>query len=99
MGVAQGPSDNLILDFQNGVNPSAYGHPSCKGGQPADDIIKNLNAKEPVGPNIKSLVGRRLLPNRKYLEQCSVGVTRLRETFKKAEHSDELCPKRVPTGI
>ncbi len=50
MGVAQGPSDNLILDFQNGVSPSGYGHPACKGGQPADDIIKNLNTKEPVGP-------------------------------------------------
>ena len=50
MGVAQGPSDNLILDLQNGVSPSGFGHPSCKGGQPADDIIKNLNSKEPVGP-------------------------------------------------
>jgi uncharacterized protein GlcG (DUF336 family) len=50
MGVAQGPSDNLILDFQNGISPSGYGHPSCKGGQPADDIIKSLNSKEPVGP-------------------------------------------------
>jgi uncharacterized protein GlcG (DUF336 family) len=50
MGVAQGPSDNLILDIQNGVSPSGFGHPSCKGGQPADDIIKNLNSKEPVGP-------------------------------------------------
>jgi uncharacterized protein GlcG (DUF336 family) len=50
MGVAQGPSDNLILDIQNGVSPSGFGHPSCKGGQPPDDIIKNLNTKEPVGP-------------------------------------------------
>ena len=50
MGVASGPSDNLILDIQNGVSPSGYGHPSCKGGQPADDIIKGLNSKEPVGP-------------------------------------------------
>lgn len=50
MGVAQGPSDNLILDFQNGISSSGYGHPSCKGGQPADDIIKSLNSKEPVGP-------------------------------------------------
>jgi uncharacterized protein GlcG (DUF336 family) len=50
MGVAQGPSDNLILDIQNGVSPSGFGHPSCKGGQPADDIIKGLNSKEPVGP-------------------------------------------------
>jgi uncharacterized protein GlcG (DUF336 family) len=50
MGVAPGPSDNLILDIQNGVSPSGFGHPSCKGGQPADDIIKNLNQKDPVGP-------------------------------------------------
>jgi uncharacterized protein GlcG (DUF336 family) len=50
MGVAPGPSDNLILDLQNGSSASGFGHPSCKGGQPADDIIKNLNQKEPVGP-------------------------------------------------
>jgi uncharacterized protein GlcG (DUF336 family) len=50
MGVAPGPSDNLILDMQNGSSPSGFGHPSCKGGQPADDIIKNLNQREPVGP-------------------------------------------------
>ena len=50
MGVAPGPSDNLVLDIQNGVSPSGYGHPPCKGGQPADDIIKNLNQKLPVGP-------------------------------------------------
>ena len=50
MGVAPGPSDNLILDLQNGSSQSGFGHPSCKGGQPADEIIKNLNQKEPVGP-------------------------------------------------
>lgn len=50
MGVAPGPSDNLILDIQNGVSSSGYGHPSCKGGQPSDEIIKTLNQKEPVGP-------------------------------------------------
>jgi uncharacterized protein GlcG (DUF336 family) len=51
MGVAPGPSDNLILDIQNGVSSSGYGHPPCKGGQPADDIIKGLNQKLPVGPH------------------------------------------------
>jgi len=50
MGVAPGPSDNLILDIQNGVSSSGYGHPSCKGGQPPDEILKNLNQKIPVGP-------------------------------------------------
>jgi uncharacterized protein GlcG (DUF336 family) len=51
MGVAPGPSDNLIFDIQNGTSPSGYGHPSCKGGQPAEDIIKSLNQKLPVGPH------------------------------------------------
>jgi Haem-degrading len=50
MGVAPGPSDNLIFDIQNGVSASGFGHPSCKGGQPPDEIIKDLNNKEPVGP-------------------------------------------------
>jgi uncharacterized protein GlcG (DUF336 family) len=51
MGVAPGPSDNLILDIQNGVSASGFGHPSCKGGQPPDDILKSLNQKIPVGPH------------------------------------------------
>lgn len=50
MGVAPGPSDNLILDSNNGISASGYGHPSCKGGQPPDEILKNLNDKLPVGP-------------------------------------------------
>jgi uncharacterized protein GlcG (DUF336 family) len=50
MGVAPGPSDNMILDIQNGTSSSGFGHPSCKGGQPPDEIIKNLNTKDPVGP-------------------------------------------------
>jgi uncharacterized protein GlcG (DUF336 family) len=50
LGVAPGPSDNLILDIQSGVSSSGYGHPSCKGGQPPDEILKNLNQKIPVGP-------------------------------------------------
>jgi uncharacterized protein GlcG (DUF336 family) len=50
MGVAPGPSDNLIFDIQNGTSASGFGHPACKGGQPSDEIIKNLNQKIPVGP-------------------------------------------------
>jgi hypothetical protein len=50
MGVAPGPSDNLIFDIQNGTSASGFGHPTCKGGQPSDEIIKSLNQKEPVGP-------------------------------------------------
>ena len=51
MGVAPGPSDNLIFDIQNGVSSSGFGHPPCKGGQPSEDIIKGLNEKLPVGPH------------------------------------------------
>jgi uncharacterized protein GlcG (DUF336 family) len=50
MGVAPGPSDNLIFDIQNGVSSSGFGHPTCKGGQPSDEIIKSLNETLPVGP-------------------------------------------------
>lgn len=50
MGVAPGPSDNLIFDIQNGVSSSGYGHPTCKGGHPSEDIIRGLTEKEPVGP-------------------------------------------------
>ena len=49
LGVAPGPSDNMILDISNGVSASGYGHPSCKGGQPPDEIVKSLNNKIPVG--------------------------------------------------
>ncbi len=51
MGVAPGPSDNLIFDIQNGVSSSGFGHPSCKGGNPSEDIIQKLNQQEPVGPH------------------------------------------------
>ena len=50
MGVAPGPSDNLIFDIQNGVSQSGFGHPDCKGGKPSKDIIQQLNQKLPVGP-------------------------------------------------
>jgi uncharacterized protein GlcG (DUF336 family) len=50
MGVAPGPSDNLIFDIQNGVSSSGFGHPDCKGGKPSKDIIEKLNESLPVGP-------------------------------------------------
>lgn len=50
MGVAPGPSDNLIFDIQNGVSASGFGHPDCKGGKPSKSIIEQLNQKLPVGP-------------------------------------------------
>jgi uncharacterized protein GlcG (DUF336 family) len=50
LGVAPGPSDNLIFDIQNGTSLSGYGHPSCKGGKPAEDIIKKLHETHPTGP-------------------------------------------------
>jgi len=50
MGVAPGPSDNLIFDIQNGVSSSGFGHPDCKGGKPSKSIIEQLNQKIPVGP-------------------------------------------------
>ncbi|HET7209877.1 MAG TPA: heme-binding protein [Terriglobales bacterium] len=50
MGVAPGPSDNLIFDIKNGVSTSGFGHPDCKGGKPNEDIIQKLNQTLPVGP-------------------------------------------------
>ena len=50
MGVAPGPSDNMVLDFHDGKSESGFGHPSCKGGKPSDDIIHKLNQTAPVGP-------------------------------------------------
>ncbi len=49
LGVAPGQNDNMILDFSNGQSGSGFGHPSCKGGKPSDDTIKNLPQKSPVG--------------------------------------------------
>ena len=50
LGVAPGANDNMILDIQNGNSISGFGHPSCKGGQPPEDIIKQLPGKYPIGP-------------------------------------------------
>lgn len=52
-----GPSpehnDNMILDWQNNMSPSGFGYPSCKGGSPADYIIKDLSKNFPTGPRSK----------------------------------------------
>jgi uncharacterized protein GlcG (DUF336 family) len=48
MGVAADQTDNMIFDIQNGVSASGFGHPSCKGGRPSDDIIKKLPQSIPV---------------------------------------------------
>lgn len=48
MGVAPGQNDNMILDFQNGQSASGFGHPSCKGGMPSDEIIKKLPQDFPL---------------------------------------------------
>jgi uncharacterized protein GlcG (DUF336 family) len=49
MGVAPGQNDNMILDIQNGVSASGFGHPSCRGGKPSDEIIKKLPETNPTG--------------------------------------------------
>jgi uncharacterized protein GlcG (DUF336 family) len=42
--------DNMLLDVGgDGKSASGWGHPTCKGGQPPEDIIKNLKNKYPVG--------------------------------------------------
>jgi uncharacterized protein GlcG (DUF336 family) len=50
LGVASGANDNMILDVQNGASASGWGHPTCKGGQPPEQIVKDLPNKYPVGP-------------------------------------------------
>jgi uncharacterized protein GlcG (DUF336 family) len=51
-GVPMGPStdqtDNIIFDFQNGSSASGFGHPTCKGGRPSEDIAKKLPQTHPV---------------------------------------------------
>jgi uncharacterized protein GlcG (DUF336 family) len=48
MGVGTDQTDNIIFDIQNGTSASGYGHPSCKGGRPSDDIAKKLPQTHPV---------------------------------------------------
>ena len=52
--VPMGPSpthdDNMILDINNGVSASGFGHPVCKGGNPGDNIINELPKQFPARP-------------------------------------------------
>ena len=50
LGVAPGSSDNLVFDIQNGTSLSGFGHPTCKGSKPAEEIIKKLTQTVPTGP-------------------------------------------------
>jgi uncharacterized protein GlcG (DUF336 family) len=53
VGVAKDGTDNMILDIQNGVSISGFGHPSCKGGKPSDEAIGKLVEQAPPGPHKK----------------------------------------------
>jgi uncharacterized protein GlcG (DUF336 family) len=48
-GVALNSTDNMILDMRDGASTSGFGHPSCKGGKPSDDVINQLAQTDPVG--------------------------------------------------
>lgn len=50
MGPSPDHNDNMILDIQNGVSASGFGHPVCKGGFPGENIIRNLSKNFPTGP-------------------------------------------------
>jgi len=49
MGPSPDQNDNMILDIQNGVSASGFGHPVCKGGNPGEDIIRSLSKYFPTG--------------------------------------------------
>lgn len=51
MGPNPAHNDNMILDFKNGYSPSGFGHPDCKGGVDAFNIIENLTKEYPTGPH------------------------------------------------
>ena len=53
MGPSPEHNDNMILDFNNGVSQSGFGHPSCKGGMVPDAIIHSLSKDFPTGPKGK----------------------------------------------
>jgi uncharacterized protein GlcG (DUF336 family) len=50
MGPSPDHNDNMILDFQNNISASGFGHPSCKGGNNSDAIINSLSKDFPTGP-------------------------------------------------
>jgi uncharacterized protein GlcG (DUF336 family) len=51
MGPSPDHNDNLILDWQNGASQSGFGHPSCKGGNESDAILRDLSKDFPTGPH------------------------------------------------
>jgi uncharacterized protein GlcG (DUF336 family) len=48
-GPAPNGNDNMILDLQGGSSVSGFGHPSCRGGKPSDEVIKRLPEQFPTG--------------------------------------------------
>jgi uncharacterized protein GlcG (DUF336 family) len=48
-GVGANNTDNMILDMQSGQSASGFGHPMCKGGKPAEDLIAQLPKAFPTG--------------------------------------------------
>ncbi len=53
MGPSPNHNDNMILDFNNGLSQSGFGHPSCKGGMQPEGIIQSLSKDYPTGPKGK----------------------------------------------
>lgn len=53
MGPSPDHNDNMILDWNNGVSASGFGHPTCKGGVTPDAIINELSRQYPTGPKKK----------------------------------------------
>jgi uncharacterized protein GlcG (DUF336 family) len=45
LGPAPDQTDNMILDFADGKSASGFGHPTCKGGNPPDEIVKKLGGE------------------------------------------------------
>ena len=50
MGPSLDGNDNMILDIQNGVSASGFGHPVWKRGNPGEDIVRSLSKNFPTGP-------------------------------------------------
>ena len=50
MGPSPDHNDNMILDWNNNTSASGFGHPSCKGGNTPDPIIRGLSRQFPAGP-------------------------------------------------
>ena len=48
MGPSPEHNDNMILDWSASGSASGFGHPSCKGGNPPDDIISGLPKNYPT---------------------------------------------------